>query len=89
MINASVTVGGNADSVIGDSTVITPGTPGAPGTPGTPGISGHAAEPSGATASVSSTRLAATGGTDAVAAPLMGLVLILAGGVVVARRRVA
>jgi LPXTG-motif cell wall-anchored protein len=43
----------------------------------------------GATASVSSTQLAATGGTGGLAALLMGLALIVAGGAVVARRRVA
>jgi LPXTG-motif cell wall-anchored protein len=40
-------------------------------------------------ASVSSAQLAATGGSDGIAALLMGLVFIAVGGAVVARRRVA
>ncbi len=36
VINAPVTIGGNAVSVIGDSTVVTPATPGHPRNPGNP-----------------------------------------------------
>ena len=101
-VDAPVTVGGNAVSVIGDATTIgavtgTPGTPGEPGTPGTPGVPGSPGAPAGAAmptgmpasaASGSGSMLAATGVAELpiVLIPL-AVLLMLAGVVATAIRR--
>jgi len=92
---ALVDVLGDADPGDGPDTPGGPGTPGDPGdppggtTPGDPGPGGTPAGLGSAAAFDGVTDLAATGGTGALGALLMGLLLLAAGGVLVSRRRSA
>ncbi|MCG7418197.1 DUF320 domain-containing protein [Microbacterium sp. ACRRU] len=94
-ISLPITIGGNAVSVIGDSTTVgsETGTPGTPGTPGTSVVTGSVASVSSVSAMApmasGDRALAATGVETGVAWGLLNVALIMLGlgGAVIARRR--